>query len=183
MLYKQSISKVISNILAYQVAWFASAWLHDYRAVIVSLILLAWIYYTEAWSKQRFKATVQCACFGIGLDWVLMLSGVIEFSNNSSFILPLWLICLWIVFATTLTNSLNWLMHHPLIAGIVGAVFGPLAYFAGSKFGALSISESFLWGVGGIWFMAVFWFLLLVMFSALIRSTPNYMISATSRIN
>jgi len=45
------------------------------------------------------------------------------------------------LFATTLNFSLNWLKTRSLIAIILGAISGPLAYWGGSKLGALKIIE------------------------------------------
>jgi hypothetical protein len=50
------------------------------------------------------------------------------------------MLCLWIVFATTLGHSLRWLMNRPVAAAVAGAIGGPLAYLAGGRLGALEIA-------------------------------------------
>ena len=49
------------------------------------------------------------------------------------------MLALWVAFATTLNHSLRWLMRRPIVAALAGAVFGPVAYLAGEKLGALSL--------------------------------------------
>ena len=50
------------------------------------------------------------------------------------------MVSLWIVFATTLNHSLRWLMRRPVAAALAGAAGGPLAYLAGAKLGALTLT-------------------------------------------
>ncbi len=49
------------------------------------------------------------------------------------------MLSLWAAFATTLNHSLRWVMHRPLVATLLGAIGGPLAYLAGAKLGALHL--------------------------------------------
>ena len=55
----------------------------------------------------------------------------------------LWLLALWANFSITIDTSLKWLQNHLVYAAIVGAFFGPTAYFSGQRLGALIISRSF----------------------------------------
>jgi hypothetical protein len=48
-----------------------------------------------------------------------------------------WLLALWVNFATTLNVSLRSIARRPLIAALLGMLGGPLAYLAGQKLGAL----------------------------------------------
>ena len=52
---------------------------------------------------------------------------------------PPWMIGLWALFASTLNVSLNWLKKHTALAILLGAISGPLCYWAGERLGALSL--------------------------------------------
>ena len=47
------------------------------------------------------------------------------------------MIALWAVFATTLNVSLRLLHNRHVVAAVLGAVAAPLAYYAGSRLGAV----------------------------------------------
>jgi len=65
---------------------------------------------------------------------------------------------LWVNFSLTLNESLKWFQKHLFVAAITGSIFGPLAYFAASRLGAVQImapvSRSLLM-VGIVWFIAM----------------------------
>ena len=59
-----------------------------------------------------------------------------------SFAAPYWIVAMWALFATTVNLSLRWLKGRLWLALILGAIGGPLAYFAGYRFGAVTFLES-----------------------------------------
>lgn len=59
----------------------------------------------------------------------------------AEFLAPWWILALWALFATTLNVSLGWLRSRLLLAGVLGGVAGPFAYWAGERLGALSLRE------------------------------------------
>ena len=52
---------------------------------------------------------------------------------------PYWLVVMWALFATTINVSMAWMKNRWLLAVVMGAVFGPMA-FAGEKLGAVNFS-------------------------------------------
>ena len=50
---------------------------------------------------------------------------------------PPWIAVLWIQFGTTLRFGFRWLSGRPLLAAMVGAIGGPLAFRAGEALGAV----------------------------------------------
>ncbi len=133
------LSKIINNYLTFQLAWIASAYWHDYRATLVSVGCLFWLYLAEPWSKHRFFQTLQLAGLGIVADSLLTLAQVLVFESSLG-PLPIWLYALWLVFASTLTMSLIPLLKTTWLAATLGAIFGPLAYWAGAQFDALTLT-------------------------------------------
>jgi hypothetical protein len=51
---------------------------------------------------------------------------------------PPWMAALWPNFVTTLHTSLGWLAGRYRLAALLGAVGGPLSYYAGARLGALT---------------------------------------------
>ena len=45
---------------------------------------------------------------------------------------------MWMLFATTLNVSMQWLRARPLLAALMGFVAGPLSYVAGEKLGGMT---------------------------------------------
>jgi hypothetical protein len=48
---------------------------------------------------------------------------------------------MWVLFASTLNVSLRWLRGRWMLAMLLGAVAGPLAYYAGAGLGGVVIAE------------------------------------------
>jgi hypothetical protein len=132
------------NFLAYQLAWFAvliSAGLGVAWAGAAAAILVAAVH--VALRRDRLELQLIGLATGIGLlvDSTLAITGQVRFASAwPEGFAPYWMLCLWIVFATTLNHSLRWLMNRPVAAAFAGAIGGPLAYLAGAKLGALTIA-------------------------------------------
>jgi hypothetical protein len=54
---------------------------------------------------------------------------------------PVWIIAMWAGFATLLHVALRWLLPHRWLAALLGAVGGPLAYYAGMRLGAVNFPD------------------------------------------
>ena len=54
----------------------------------------------------------------------------------------LWMVTLWLGFAATLRHALGWIRGRYLLGAILGAVAGPLAYWSGSKLGAVVLTQT-----------------------------------------
>lgn len=172
MPYPIKASKWLSNFAAFQIGWFASAYWHDSRSLVVVAMMLAWLYHSEPWSKIRIRFTLQVACIGIAMDCLLATFYVLSF-ETPLLILPSWLFALWFLFASSLSVSLKWMMEKPLVAIAGGAFLGPLAYWAGAQFDALTINPVLGHKFNGYFVMAVCWGAAMGLFSFLFRAQPN----------
>lgn len=72
----------------------------------------------------------------VWLDWISYTSGM-----WSPELAPHWILALWAIFATTLNVSLRWLKNYLWLAMVCGAIAGPMAYYAGSRLGAIQFTE------------------------------------------
>lgn len=131
------------NFAIYQLAWFAVilgaargfAWLGAAMALLVAGVHL-WL----RREPMEFRLVGVALCLGLVIDTTLAATGQVQFASDGNLpIAPYWMLSLWVAFATTLNHSLLWLMRRPIVAALAGAVFGPVAYLAGEKLGALSL--------------------------------------------
>ena len=135
------------NIVAYQVAWFACVlsaaagmpWIGAAAALTVVATHLSFIDRRAA-DLQLIGAAV---VVGLIVDTVLLRSGELRFVSDTwpEGFAPYWMLSLWAAFATTLNHSLRWVVHRPMVATLLGAIGGPLAYLAGAKLGALQLAS------------------------------------------
>src|SRR5690606_35510821 len=56
-------------------------------------------------------------------------------------IIPVWLICLWVLFATTVNHSLYWLAPYPWLAALLTGFFAPVSYYAGVQLSDAQLSQ------------------------------------------
>ncbi len=148
------------NFAAFQLGWFAcilgaargqTLW----GPVVVALVLALHLARTRV---RRGEALLALMAAGIGF---LVDSGLIAVGAYAPvrWLLPsplstVWLVALWVNFATTLNVSLSWLHGKPLAAALLGAVGGPLAYWAGDRLGAIEMDRPLLvplFAVGLAW--------------------------------
>ncbi len=134
---------VLLNFINFQIGWFAcvlgAAWGYPWAGVAVTLAIVAW-HLSRMVQPQR-ELVLVIAAAGVGALWDSLLPalGWIQYPNGMLIdgTAPVWMVALWMLFATTLNVSLAWLKRNMLLAVVFGAVGGPLAYYGGAKLGAL----------------------------------------------
>ena len=79
------------------------------------------------------------AAIGYVVDSALVATEWIAYPNGALIpgTAPVWIVAMWVVFATTLNVSLAWLKRSLPLAILFGAIGGPLAYVAGAALGGL----------------------------------------------
>jgi len=82
-------------------------------------------------------------------DSALVMAGAIGFDPGSGPGAPtkLWMVAMWLNFATALNSALYWLAGRPLLASLLGALGGPLAYLGGARLGALDFPAGDGWAL------------------------------------
>ncbi len=136
---------MIVNVVAFQLGWFACvlgaahAW--PWAGVLVVAVVVALHLMLAAYPLAEFKLVVAALVIGAVWEGLLLNLGLVRFTSGMllAHVPPLWMLALWAAFATTLNVSLGWLKHRPLLAGALGALSGPLSYWAGARLGALEL--------------------------------------------
>ena len=82
------------------------------------------------------------AAIGYAADSAVVLAGLMSFEAPAQLGGPasLWMAAMWVNLAATLNASMRWLSGRYLIAAVLGAVAGPLAYVAGARLGAVQLA-------------------------------------------
>ena len=124
--------KTLANAALFQCGWFACVLGGDSLWLLVGLAVLAvhllWI---SAWAKDGVLI-ISVMLVGTAVDTLLRAVGVFQFSEPGPLI-PFWLMLLWALLATTLRHCLAWSARPRWRAALLGAMGGPLSYYAGSQ--------------------------------------------------
>ena len=163
-------NKLLQNALLFQTGWFACVLGGDAIALL-SLVLICFIHarFFVAKRSEWILITLVLLC-GICVDNILAWQGIFSFGDHLNVLLiPLWLACLWALFATTLLHSLSWLNNRLLLASAFGALLAPLSYLGGGKLAGVQLMEPTLLSLIVIGFC---WALLMPLFFIVARRLP-----------
>lgn len=143
----------LANAALFQLGWFAcvaggnTLWLLVPLGALV--IHLLWI---SSWAQEG-RLILGIVLLGTAVDGMLRWLGVFEFSDVSPLI-PLWLMLLWALLATTLRHCLSWSARPWWRASLLGAVAAPLSYYAGGQLAEVQFPYGqplTLIGIGLLW--------------------------------
>ncbi len=121
---------ILANAALFQIGWFVCVLKGNYWAGVFTGALLVLHFYFSPIRKRDAISVFVAVPLGVAHDYSLMQLGLVEFAE-SSFFPPLWLNCLWVLFAITLNHSLLWLYKRRLFSSAMGCIAGPLTYLAG----------------------------------------------------
>ncbi len=132
------------NFGLFQLGWFIAIWGAANQKLLSSMIAVALILmihlFQARYKKEAFMLILFLMVFGPLFDQCLLALGFIEYKSQfSQSIVPIWIVALWGLFASTLNVSLSWLKHYKLIAILFGLIGGPLAYIAAEKLDAIQL--------------------------------------------
>jgi hypothetical protein len=131
------------NFIGFQVGWFACVLgaANDMELLGITIALAVVVLHLYLQVDRRKELWLILAAVLIGLlweSWVLGLN-ILRYPSHPDifFWAPHWLIVMWALFATTINLSMGWLKGRWILAMLMGAVFGPLAFVGGEKLNAV----------------------------------------------
>jgi len=140
---------MLQNFVLFQAGWFACVLggaTSDYAwAGVVSVTLIVAVHLARADKvRNELMLIVSTAILGTAWDSGLMVTGLFSFTSGVvvPVIVPLWMIAMWALFATTLNVSMKWMKGRYRLAAVFGAIGGPVAYYAGHRLGAVEFSNT-----------------------------------------
>jgi len=153
------MSSFLINVIVFKIAWLASVLgganglpLLGPAAVIVAIA----IHLRRVKDPSReMMLILSTGVVGITVDSAMITAGLLSYSTGTLVpgLSPLWILGMWMLFATTFNVSFAWLQSKISLAALLGAVFGPLSYYSGSKIGAVTLHEP----VGAMIALAITW--------------------------
>ncbi|MFT2111187.1 DUF2878 domain-containing protein [Marinomonas sp. 2405UD68-3] len=126
----------IINAILFQIIWFVCVTTTDVVSSISVLILLIIHSLFMVRDTREWWLITGFTLIGIVIDSVLQSFGLIQFSgailwNDSISVIPIWMMCLWLAFSTTLVHGLFWLHGRWKLALLVGLFAVPVSYYGG----------------------------------------------------
>lgn len=143
----------IVNIVLFNISWFAIVLSQSplVAPIIVGIhLLLHWLVMGKGKDELRLIGGVTLC--GVVVDQLLFKTGVFNLGGQPA-LAPLWLSCLWPIFASTLMHSLVGFQNRVALAVVCGALGGALSYIAGVRMSAVDFASP-LWGpvlLGTLW--------------------------------
>jgi hypothetical protein len=137
----------LANFVLFQLGWFACVLggAHDlpWLGTGVALAIVAWHVARATRPRDEWMLVLIAAAIGAVADSALVAAGWVSYRSGTLLpgTAPHWIVAMWMLFATTLNVSLVWLRRSPLAGVVLGAVGGPLAYWGGSRLGAMQFAE------------------------------------------
>ena len=138
---------VLVNLVAFKLAWVStilgSANGMPFLGPLAVLVAVA-IHLKLAHEPHReLMLVVLTGAIGMAWDSVLVAAGWLVYPTGTfvSGLAPYWILAMWMLFATTLNVAFRWLHTRLALAAMMGAVFGPLSYLAGSAAGAVELVQ------------------------------------------
>ena len=147
--------KTVANAVLFQCGWFACVLGGDGPWLLVGLAVLSVHVLWVSSLADDGMLIVSVTIAGTLLDTLLRTLGVFHFSEPGPLI-PFWLMLLWALLATTLRYCLAWSARPGWLASLLGAVGGPLSYYAGSQLAGVSFgygTAATLIGLALLWAM------------------------------
>lgn len=157
------------NFIGYEMVWFCAviAAAHDmaWPGVLAFAGFAAWQLTLSPRRSTEYKLLGLALSCGLVLDGLLAATGWVRYAAAIPALppggAPLWILALWGSFALTLTQSLRYLQKRLWVAGLFGAMGGPLAFWCASRAWHVVAFDAPQWR--GLLALAVGWSLAMVL--------------------
>jgi Protein of unknown function (DUF2878) len=158
---KLSTTTIVTNAVLFQCGWFACVLGAANGAPWIGLAAVgavaAWHLARASERGPELSLLLLTLLVGMLFETLLAQTGWVRFEAGVVIAgaAPAWMAALWANFATTLNVSLRPLRDRLGLAALLGAVGAPLAYYSGSRLGALEMTAAVpaLVAVGAGWLL------------------------------
>ncbi|CEZ20107.1 conserved membrane protein of unknown function [Candidatus Methylopumilus planktonicus] len=136
------------NFVLFQFGWFVSVWGAAQQKLPLSMTVVALILLVHIMqASQKKEATILLfiiMLLGSIFDQLLLITNLVTYENQFiDYLVPIWIVAMWGLFATTLNLSLSWLKSNRVLAVLFGFIGGPAAYFAAEQLNAVQLTNPF----------------------------------------
>ena len=159
------IKKNLLTILGFKIVWLSCVlgelYINSLFGFFAGIIFLLFFLINEKKILLAIKTILFFSLIGYFFDSLLSFFGFYKINAQINFLfLPVWFLALWPCFCCLFINVLTFLKNKKLIATIIGAVIGPLGYYAGVSVGLASFSS-----IIALYLMSFFWALMMFCYS------------------
>lgn len=158
----------LGNALLFQLGWFTAVLGGDSRWLLVVVAILALHLRCAPHWREEARLLIRVLLLGTVVDTLLRQGGILAF-KEPAVLIPLWLMLLWLLLATTLRHCLAWTARPWWRASLLGALAGPMAYYAGAQLAGVTFPLG-LWPAMGL--IGLLWAALLPLLHRLARARP-----------
>jgi hypothetical protein len=121
----------------------------DWLSLLVPAI--AWLVLLKQQKNSSVLILVLLAIVGCVFDQLFYMRGFVVFNLHSGALIPLWLVSMWFLFVTMIPTISRFFKNRWLLAVVLGAIMGPLAYKGGEPFNVIMLQQN------ALIVFAVFW--------------------------
>lgn len=138
---------MVINFVAFQVGWLSAVTTAAKGVPLLGLLVMGAAVALHLARARRAGAELFllfiCAAIGAAWDSLLVAFGWVQYPSGNLLqgVAPYWIVGMWVLFATTLNVSMRWLRHRYLLAAVLGAGGGPLAYYTGERLGGIELTQ------------------------------------------
>ncbi len=139
---------LLLNFGMFKVGWLSSvmggAKQMPWLGPLAMLVIVAIHLYRARQPERELILILACGFIGAIFDSVLVTFGWVGYASGLfvESMAPYWIISMWMLFATTLNVSLRWLRGRYVLAAVLGAIAGPMAYLGGQKLGGMMFYDT-----------------------------------------
>lgn len=120
--------QIVINACLFQAGWWSCVLLASQWALLVVAVVLA--VHLRFSYRGEWQFIAQVTVIGWLFDSLLFRSGVL---GHEQLFPPIWLSCLWPIFAISICHSLAFTLRHMVLAALFAAIGGPASYYAGAN--------------------------------------------------
>lgn len=138
---------MLVNIVAFKIGWLSSVVgvAKGMPLLGPAVIFVAIAIHLVLAKRPVSELMLVCATGIIGaiFDSVMISAGWLSYPSGTLVpgFSPYWIIAMWMLFATTFNVSFRWLRSRLLVAALFGAISGPLSYYFGAMFSAVTLLD------------------------------------------
>ncbi len=134
------LEKSLYNAIVFNLAWLVCVLCGSLVALPAAALVIAIHLYLFSDNRSEAGLIVAVVLLGIVVDSLLLRAGLLV-SPQGGLWPPIWLMCLWGLFATTLNHSLKWFQSHAVAAMVVGGLAGAMTYLMGTRLTDFSLKN------------------------------------------
>lgn len=167
---------LVLNGLLFMLGWFAAVTFAARDAVLPAtlspLVVVAVHLVLTRDRGSALRLIVVAALISLVGDSIVIAIGRSKFEAHWPLLglVPVWVIALWMAFATLPNLALRWFRDRPALIAVLAAIFGPLTYDLGARLGAGEMGRPYWLHVSAL---AVLWGLATPFLMGLARKWEN----------